>query len=466
MKQPALALLTLAATVATLSALPLARAQGAAGADAAKLGVELTPAGAERGANADKSIPVWPGNEVQHSGWAHGQLRAAHWKHKGDKPLFSIDAASADQHAARLAPGQLALLKQVKGYRMDVYPSRRTCGVPDFVADNTKKNVSAAKIGADGWSLAEAMVPGFPFPMPANGTQAMWNAKMRYRGVGMDFRNTVTSVAPRKGGSEWIRAGQEFTAYMPWGAKGSQPLSKLPKVEYYAYFAYNSPPALAGQALAIAFFLDQPGSETFYYFPGQRRVRRMPSYSYDSPQIGMENQYTLDEPFVFNGTIDRFDWKLVGKRELIVPYNAFGAYDFKTKFEDIAKADAIDPAFRRYELHRVWVVEATVKSGMRHTAPKRTFYLDEDSWNMLLAEDYDAQGKLAKVREGFLIPVYETGTCDVSAFVQHNLAEGRYLFDMHAAGTGADVRWVTEGSGPRFSPNFYTADNLRSVSER
>ncbi|MBE2243449.1 MAG: DUF1329 domain-containing protein, partial [Burkholderiaceae bacterium] len=90
----------------------------------------------------------------------------------------------------------------------------------------------------------------------------------------------------------------------------------------------------------------------------------------------------------------------------------------------------------------------------------------EDSWNMVVADDYDAQGKLAKVREGFLIPVFETGSCDVSAFVQHNLTEGRYLFDMHAAGTGSDVRWVTDPTGPRFKADFYTADNLRAISDR
>ncbi|HMQ71188.1 MAG TPA: DUF1329 domain-containing protein [Rubrivivax sp.] len=454
----------LAPTIVALAVAALASSAFAA--DASRLGTDLTPSGAEKAGNADGSIPAWSGSEAQQSGWSFGKSRGAHWKHQGDKPLFSIDAGNLAQHAAKLAPGQRAIVEQVKGYRMDVYPSRRSCGVPGFVADNTKKNVGFAKIGADGWSLKEANVPGYPFPFAANGTEAMWNAKMRYRGVGIDYKNTVTSVSPRKGGSTWIRAGQEFTAFMPWGAKGSNLLSKLPPVEYYAYFAYNSPTALAGQALAIAFYLDQPGSETFYYFPGQRRVRRMPSYSYDSPQIGMENQYTLDEPFVFNGTIDRFDWKLVGKKELIVPYNAFGAYAFDRKWEDIAKPDFIDPSARRYELHRVWVVEATVKAGMRHTAPKRTFYLDEDSWGMVLAEDYDAQGKLAKVREGFLIPVYETGSCDVSAFVQHNLTEGRYLFDMHAAGTGTDVRWMTEPEGARFSPEFYTADNLRSVSER
>lgn len=447
-------------------ALAFAGASSALAADAAKLGTELTPSGAEKGANKDGSIPAWPGNEAVGSGWTYGKPRADFFKYKDDKPLFTIDASNADKYADKLSPGQLAILKQVKGYRMDVYPTRRTCGVPDFVAENTKKNVGTAKLADDGWGLKEAVVPGFPFPIPDSGVQAMWNSKMRYRGVGMDYKNTVTTLSPRRGGSEWIRAGQEFTAYYPWGAKGSNLLSKLPPVEYNAYFGYNSPPALAGQALAITYFLDEAGSETFYYFPGQRRVRRMPTYSYDSPQIGFENQYTLDEPFVFNGTLDRFDWKLVGKKEMIVPYNAFGAYDFNAKVDDITKPEFIDPGHRRYELHRVWVVEATVKKGMRHTTPKRTFYLDEDSWNLTVADDYDAQGKIVKVREGFLIPVYETGTCDTSAFVEQILSDGRYIFDMHAAGTGADVRYLTEPKGPRFSSGFYTADNLRAVSER
>ena len=447
-----------------LAALAMLFSQSSVAQDASRLGRDLTPSGAERAGNKDGSIPAWEGAPPT-DGWTYGKLRADSWKYRADKPLFSIDASNVDKYADKLSPGQIATIKQIKGYRMDIYPSHRDCGVPDFVAANTKKNVGYAKIGADGWGLTKAIVPGYPFPFAADGTEAMWNMKMRYRGVGIDYKNTVTSVSPRKGSTEWIRAGQGFTAYMPWGVKGSTPLSKLPPVEYYAYFSYTSPTALAGQGLVITFFLDQTGSETFYYFPGQRRVRRMPSYSYDSPQIGMENQYTLDEPFVFNGTIDRFNWKLVGKKEMYVPYNSFGAYDFKAKFFDVAKPDSIAPASRRYELHRVWVVEATVKKGMRHIAPKRTYYLDEDSWNVVAAEDYDAQGKLFKYREGFLIPVYETGSCDVSAFVQYNLTEGRYVFDMHAAGTGSDVRWITDPDhNTRMNPDFYTADNLRAIS--
>lgn len=426
----------------------------------------LTPSGAERGGNKDATIPAWEGAPAA-GAWTYGKKRLDSFKYKDDKPQFSIDSSNVEKYADKLSPGQIATIKQVPGFKMDVYPSRRTCGIPDFVADNTKKNIGTAKLGTDGWSLKEAVVPGFPFAQPKSGVEAMWNAKMRYRGVAIDYHSITTAVSPRKGSTEWIKAESEQTVFFPWGSKGSRQLSSLPPVEQNVYFAYRAPTALAGGALAITIFLDQPSTETFYYFPGQRRVRRMPSYAYDSPQVGFENQYTLDEPYVLQGTIDRFDWKLVGKKEMYVPYNAFGAYDFGAKFDDVVKPEALASSHRRYELHRVWVVEATVKAGTRHVAPRRTFYLDEDSWNMVLADDYDGQGKVFKVREGYPIPVYETGTCDVSAFAQYNLTEGRLVFDLSSAGGGKDMKWVVDpGNGPRYKSSFYSADNLRAISDR
>lgn len=431
------------------------------------LGTTLTPLGGEKAGNSAHGIPAWNAEQVALPGWVYGKYRKDYFKFKDEKPVETIDASNVDKFIDKLTPGQVALIKQTKGYKMDIYPSHRYCSAPDFVAENTKKNPGVAKIGADGWSLAEAVVPGAPFPLPKNGTEAMYNFKMRYRGTGIDYKKVTTAVSPRKGSNDWIKAGSEQTLFFPWGKKGSTNLSALPPIEYQTYFAYTQPAALAGQALAITYFLNQPGSETFYYFPGQRRVRRMPAYSYDAPQIGLENQYTLDEPFVFNGTLDRFDWKLAGKKEIYVPYSSFGAYNFAAKFEDVAKDDFIAENARRYELHRVWVIEATVKSGSRHLAPKRTFYVDEDSWNLLAADDYDAQGKLWKHREGYLIPVYETGTCDVSAFSQYNLVEGRYVFDLQSAGAGNDIRWIVDGSGnPRMNSNFYTSDSLRTISGR
>ena len=434
--------------------------------DAAKLGTDLTPSGAEKGANKDGSIPAWTGAEPPSAGWTWGKRRLDYWPHKAEKALFSIDASNVDKYADKLSAGQVELIKHTKGYRMDVYPTHRDCGVPGFVAENTRKNVGFAKLDANGWGLKDAYVPGYPFPMPASGTEAMWNMKFRYRGVGLEFKNVITAASPRKGGGDWIKAASEQSNFYPWGVKGSTEYSKLPQVDEFFYFSYNAPAALAGQAVVAVNYAEQP-TETFYYFPGQRRVRRMPTYAYDAPQIGFENQYTLDEPYVFNGPLDRFDWKLVGKKEMYVPYNVLGAYDFNGKFEDIAQPEFIDAAHRRYELHRVWVVEATVKSGMRHLAPHRIFYLDEDSWNPLMAVDFDGQGKVWKLREGFVIPVYETNSCDVSAFAQYNLTEGRYVVDGHAMGTGVDAKWLVDAAGsPRMKTGFYTFDNLRAISER
>lgn len=454
------AALAIAGLVLGLAGLPL-QVQGAD-----ELGTRLTPVGGERAGNKDGSIPAWQPEKQDLPGWTWGKSRLESWKHKADKPLYSIDAGNVDQHASRLSPGQVALIKQTKGYRMDVYPTRRSCNVPDFVAENTRKHLGVAKLAANGWALQDAVVPSVLFPMPANGTEAMWNMAMRYRGVATEFKNSATLVSPRKGSTEWISYRYDQTIFLPWASKGARKLSETGPNRSHTTFGYVSPPALAGQAGVISDFIDQAGTEAHYYFPGQRRVRRLPSYAYDAPQLGFENQYAMDEVQVFQGALDRFDWKLAGKKELLVPYNAFGAFDFAGNMMEIAQNDFINPKNRRYELHRVWVIEATVKNGVRHLAPKRTFYLDEDSWNAVLAEDYDGQGKLWKLREGFLIPVYELGSCDVVAFSQHNLTDGRYLFDFHAAGTGTDVRWFPEPVGPKMKSNFYNAESLRAVSER
>ena len=241
----------------------------------------LTPVGAERAANKDGSIPAWV-PEKQDSGWTWGKKRLSGWKHKDDKPLFSVDASNVDKYADRLSPGQIATLKQVKGYRMDVYPTRRTCNVPDFVAENTRKNVGFAKLAANGWALQDAWVPGVLFPMPSNGTEAMWNMAMRYRGVATEFKGGTTLVSPRQGSSEWIRYVYDQTVFLPWAEKGSRKLSETGKNRSHTAFSYISPTALSGQAGVISDFLDQAGTETFYYFPGpaarqapaQLRLRR------------------------------------------------------------------------------------------------------------------------------------------------------------------------------------------------
>lgn len=449
-------------TVGAVSAIAAALmlVAGAAAAD------DLTPAGAERGASKDGLVPAFSGGGATPAGWEWGKFRGDFWKHKDEKPLYSIDATNVDKYADKLSPGQVQLLKQQKGYRMDVYPSHRECQLPEFAQQNSKANLTSAKLDSSGEVIQTAALPGVAFPAPKSGAEAILNYETRYRGVGVEWAQYITTISPRPGSTEWIDVVGPQVFYVPAGKQGKTSPQDVDQLNFAAYFAMESPAALAGQAFVQRQYFDKT-PETFYYFPGQRRVRRMPAYTHDAPLIGFENQYLIDEANMFNGSIDRFNWKLIGKKEMIVPYDSFGMYRFKSKLHDVATPDGIAADNRRYETHRVWVVEATVKPSARHVDSKKVLYLDEDSWLALVGEDFDAQGKLWKVRESYPIPVWELGgACDNEPFVQYDVINGRYVFDQSSIGQGKDIRWYQKIDDPRFKPDFYTSESLRSVSER
>ncbi len=435
--------------------------------DVSRLGKDLNFAGAEKAGNKEGTIPAWDGKDVPLPGWTYGKYRGDYWKFKNEKPLFSIDASNVDKYKDRLSPAQVQWVKQTKGYRMDVYPSHRNAGYPDWIEANILKNAGgAARLSKDGTNFEDAVLPGIAFPLPKNGSEIIWNFLMRYKGVGSDWPRTTTAVSPRPGSTDWLDPAGPQAVYLPWGKKGSTSPKQSGNVMFCIDFGYDTPAALAGQRIFMCDFTNKD-RETFFYFPGQRRVRRLPTYAYDAPQIGFENQYQIDTAWVFLGRPDRYDWKIVGKKELYVPYNCFGMYDFRKKLHDVLQNKFLANDARRYELHRVWVVEATVKKGMRHAMPKRMLYFDEDTYLALVCDNYDANGGLWKLEEGYPIPVWELGgTFDHWPFASYDIPTGRYVCDQSAIGIGKDIRWVSETKDPRFRMDWYTAENLRAVSER
>ena len=72
---------------------------------AAELGKSLTPIGAERGGNADGSIPEWTGG----LGVDAGKVDARGFQenpYAADQPLFTITAQNMEQYKDKLTPGQ------------------------------------------------------------------------------------------------------------------------------------------------------------------------------------------------------------------------------------------------------------------------------------------------------------------------------------------------------------------------
>jgi hypothetical protein len=430
----------------------------------ADLGGSLTPLGAERAGNKDGTIPEWEGKDVPLSGWSYGKYRGDYWKHKNEKPLFSIDASNVDKYKDHLTPSQIKMIKQTNGYRMDVYPTHRNAGAPDYVYQNTKKNLGTSKL--DGSYLADAILPGVPFPIPKNGLEVMWNFLLRYQGYGQQFANVNTYVAPTPGSSRWIEVRSENHIHINWAKPGSNHLKKSEPF-YELYVLISEPVALAGQAVIQKFYYNKD-NETFYYFPGQRRVRRMPTYAYDAPMLGFENQIAVDESNLFWGMPDRFDWKLIGKKEIYVPYNCFKMYKFNEKkaIGTVLQDRFVNPEFRRYEKHRVWVVEGTVKKGMRHTVAKKVFYFDEDSWIALVSDAYDGTGSIWKMAEAYPIPEWETGAYLSNPYTQYDLKSGRWVSDMQSAGTSKDFRWFSNSKDPKYSLDYYSMENLRAICDR
>jgi hypothetical protein len=129
---------------------------------------------------------------------------------------------------------------------------------------------------------------------------------------------------------------------------------------------------------------------------------------------------------MFNGSPDRYDWKLVGKREIYIPYNNYRVSSPDVTYRQLLQPGHLNPAYTRHELHRVWVVEGRLKSTARHVYSRRTLYLDEDSWQVAVADQYDGRGELWRVSMAYLKNYYELPAIWSALDVFHDLQARRY----------------------------------------
>jgi hypothetical protein len=435
-----------------------------------RLGKDLTPIGADKAGNADGTIPAYEGGEAPLPGWSWGKERSHYSKFKDERALFSIDASNVDRYAGHLTDAQITALKTVPGYRMDAYPSHRTCNIDTTYAERTRQNATEARIAADGWSLEHAKTAGLPFPIPQSGVEAMYNARARPQGIGYAVANGTTTISPRPGSTEFTLIQWSYKTFVASQNPAKASVESEGGVDFYLVYAYLNPAAMRGQAfIGISFENKEP--EQYFYFPGQRRVRRLPNYVFDAPVVGYENQYLNDEQLMQWSTLDRFEYRLEGKKEIYVQNNSLRMHDFEAKRDEVFGKSFVNPAYRRFELHRVWVVDARLKPGFQHLVPHRIYYLDEDSWSIVAVTEYDAKGKVWKLMESSQIPIWELGgSCGFLGYTIWDLQGGRYVADFSMIGTGGDAKWIRAGDPdahqPEFKADFYTPETLRAISER
>lgn len=391
---------------------------------AAQLKSSLTPLGAEKAGNADGSIPAWTGGLTSAPEGYKGPGSHHVNPFEADKPLFTITKANLEQYKAHLTAGQIALFNTYPdSFQMPVYPTRRTGSAPQWVYDNTFKNATTAKLveGGNGFSDAYG---GTPFPIPQNGLEALWNHIARYRGSYVELHSAQTAV--ERNGAYALVFSDDQLLYRYYDPKGSY--DKLDNTFFYYMSFCTAPARLAGEGALIKETLDQVKEprQAWGYSPGQRRVRRAPTLAYDTPLEESNGLRTADDTDMFNGAPDRYDWTLVGKKEIYIPYNNYQVTSPEVKYKDLLTPGHINPKYTRYELHRVWVVEGKLKTGSRHIYSKRTLFLDEDSWGAAVVDQYDGRGELWRVSMAYLKNYYEQPLVWSALDTFHDLQARRY----------------------------------------
>jgi hypothetical protein len=448
--------------VAMLGAVSMAHAKATPD-ELAKLGKELTCMGAEKAGTAS-GVAEFTGKWLGAGPGMSTELG----KHPTDpyaseKPLFTITAQNLAQYADKLSEGQKAMFKKYPNtYKMHIYPSHRDFRYDDSVCKTIAKNGAETTIAADGKSLENYYMGASPFPIPKTGIEVVWNG-MHPTMVNVESRDIDTAVVYANGNITW--GSQLMWQY----CRRNDPKLRGHKAEgtaVYVRFLTLQPERNKGEVVKTMdnFTMDKEARLAWQYIPAVRRVRQAPGFGFDSPIPSSSNTVVVDEVRLYNGSAERYDWKLVGKKEMYIPYNNFrleGKAAGENKYANLLKSGHENPDFVRWELHRTWVIEGKLKEGYRHLYPTRVLYADEDTWLYAMSDIYDAQGKLWRFNwvNNFYAPgakVFAQG----SAFY-HDLSSGTYTaYDLMQA---KDKHLVIDQPGAEYSKlDFYSNDNMKA----
>ena len=445
-------------TLGTLTISVGASAQLAAG-DLAKLGTTLTPMGAEKAANAAGTIPAWDGGITKVPAGVTFKTGGAYPDpFPTDKPLFTITAATADKYKDNLSPGQMAMLKQYPTYKLNVFTTRRSAAFPEGHYKETKDCAGKAMLAAGGNGVV-GCTGGTPFPIPKNGNEAIWNMILHYKGD--TFAQHWAQAAVTASG-DFALVKFEYEYDLQYGNLGKTAAQRENNKVLNYLQVTTAPARLAGQILLVHETVDQAKEprSAWTYNPGQRRVRLAPNVAYDNPGTAADGLRTNDDFGMFNGATDRYEWKLVGKKEMYIPYNSHRMSDPKLKYSDQLRPGHMNQDLARYELHRVWVVDATLKAGTSHIYARRTFYIDEDTWNVVLIDKYDGRGQLWRFSEQHSESWYDVPMWFPTIEVHHDLQSRRYI----AMGLRSEEKVIYEPI--KRTAADYTPQNLRNLGTR
>lgn len=451
MRVRGLSMLMMCSAMTLLSAVGPATAKVSEG-DAQQLRSRLTPLGGERAGNEDGTVPEWRGGLTAPPPCHAGGARYCD-PYAGEKPFVTITAGTREEWRDYLSAGHIALLEaHRKTYRMELYRTQRSFANPGAVYDAAYQNAVKATLSPTGNSVREASI-AVPFPMPKNGTEIIWNHKLRWRGTGYRRELTQASVTP-SGEAHLVSLRED--ADFPYARGGAADKDGI--VQQWLWVVLQ-PERLHGFLLLVKESLDQEALPPQAWLQQQRegearRMRRGKTFGFDGPAMLSDDLRFDDQLDTFFGSPERYTWRIVAKREMVVPYNSYALHSARRTLRSLIRPAHMDPTLARYELHRVWVVEAILKPKDLHRHTRRTFYFDEDSWQILMVDLYDQGDRLWRFQEVHPLMAYDRATLMPAVEVHYDLGSSRYLL------LGADEK-DAERVEMGFDPTLFTPSGAR-----
>lgn len=431
--------------------------------EVAKLGNELTCVGAEAAGNAEGTIPPYTGKWL---GTPPGVEYTPHVgqhpvdPYAGDKPKLVIDGQNWKNHTANLTVGQQAMFERYPNtFQIPVYQGRRDFRYPDKICEVMKKNAAESELIDNGFGFYgyKGAVP-FPIPDTNEPMQVLANHNFPYRAYTYRTIRDVADVSST-GKISWGRQNNKGYNITNAPEEIGKPMEG---VMAYGLTATVRPIRNKGSATVTSEPVNfaRGNRLAWNYNPGTRRVRQLPEYGFDTPLAATSGKLTIDSDRLMNGSPERYDWHLLGKKEIYIPANTYKIHASTVKYENLLKVGHANPDYMRYELRRVWVLEGRLKDGYRHKYGRRTLYIDEDTWHGVMSDFYDTRDEL--VQHAFINYYYafDMSAWQAGSSFYHDLTTGGYVgYNLFQEREKGPI--INEGG---FTKEMFTPAALRRLS--
>ena len=430
--------------------------------DPTLLSTTLTPLGGERAGNADGSIPAWTGGLVS-APLPADQPVAVHL-FEDEQPLYTVTASNMAQYTDLLTEGTKAQIQKF-GLVLHVYQTHRTAAAPQYVYDNTAKNVTRAKLDPAGGRLGfTGAYGGIPFPIIdtsdplIGGAQIIWNHLTAWGG----FSNMTLfspGVVMINGRLILVAGTLARTIYPYYDPNGS--LETFDGYYSKGHYWDKAPGSVMGGETLVWHSTNVNVNPDIVWtlLNGQGRVRKAPNQAFDAPNPESNGIASIDESSTFYGNPSQYDWTCIGKKEMLVPYNCNKL--LFNSVQEMLGPNFPHPEFVRWEKHRVWVVEANLHPGEHNVNMKRRLYMDEDTWFGLLGEGYDGNMELVKAYAIYNECIPSVPMVSENGTAIYSLISGDYVFNGNMNYT---PYLGTQFSGPEPADDFEAQEMAANAS--